>query len=1008
MDFTDAANVGKEYNGFYLLKVEEIPDYKAKGVYLRHKRTGLEVYHVVKDDKENLFAFAFRTVAKDNFGTAHILEHSTLCGTEKYPLKEPFNNLLSQSLYTFLNALTYPDKTVYPGASVVKADYFNIMDVYADSVFFPKLQHETFLQEGHRLEMDEKGQLSIQGVVYNEMKGNYSSFAPIAFQNQIKAMFPDSYPSFDSGGDPLEIPDLSYEQFLDFHQKFYNPDNCILFLYGDIPTQEQLDFLNERFMPRIEKKYNCTKDILHYDSKLPLVKSEIKELMKLNKNTSSKEIRNIAPETGATGNMVTVNWYTGEADIEKIFLSEVLCGNDSSPVSKALKDSSLGDEENCGNFGQFNEEIFSFGLWGVKKGNENKVFDLIYKVLNDLYHNGINQNDIDSAVMGIDFALREVNRYMGPYSIQIMEKALKGWCNGKECSSQLNPITSFEKIKEKIRNDKDYTKNLIKKYFLDNPVQIKFICEPSKKYFENRKAAEKELITKLEENLDKETLRKDLDELHAYQQHIETPEEAKCIPFVRKNELDADIVKSTVDLEFLTGADGSKVPFFVSDEDTNGLFYLDVLFPFDRIDVKNYKYISFLSQVLTNMGWGGKKWNECISESACVMGDIWGRVTTGTVSQVPECIEQAEKYKEYNFCGRNWIGLTCKALTEKVEPTLKMFSEIITKMDFNDKKRFKSLVQENYSDKKSSVVSMGRDYVLKRSRAVFTKNHAIQEILWGVTQLNTTKEYKKSSAGKMLKLFEKIYTSCRKSGAILHITADTDSLKKIKPYMNDFVKASQITKLLPVNKVELEDYIQLITKSKNISDYKNTEYIKLHSQTGYAAVSIPASPYLTKEAAAEHIFTSWFSNHSLWDKFRTTGGAYGVASYVDSCEKICSMFTYRDPFPQKAKEIYLQVLKEISDFEIPEEDVEKTIVSEYGSAITPYSPKDMGKGAFESFIYANYGFKQRRVNDLLSVTAKDVNLASKRLYQNSQKETHSCVLCDKSVKVCGNFLELPL
>ena len=275
-DFTDSKNIGKEYKGFILLSIDDVKDYKTKAVYLRHKRTGLEVYHMLKDDKENLFAFAFRTLAKDSKGTAHIIEHSVLCGSEKYPIKEPYNTLASTSLSTYLNALTYPDKTVYPGASLVKDDNFNMMDVYADAVFFPKLDYATFIQEGHRLEMDEQGKLSIQGVVYNEMKGNYSSFPQVAFSELVNTMFPNSYPSFDSGGDPLEIPKLTYEEFCSYHQKFYSPENCMLFLYGNIPTWQQLDFLDERFMHRIEKKFNCTKDIANYASRLPLIKNEIK------------------------------------------------------------------------------------------------------------------------------------------------------------------------------------------------------------------------------------------------------------------------------------------------------------------------------------------------------------------------------------------------------------------------------------------------------------------------------------------------------------------------------------------------------------------------------------------------------------------------------------------------------------------------------------------------------------------------------------------------------------
>ena len=197
-DFLDPTNVGKDYKGFILLSIEDVPDYKCKSVFLRHRRTGLEVFHLIKDDRENLFAFAFRTAAKDSLGTAHIMEHSVLCGSEKFPLKEPFTTLASQSISTFLNAMTYPDKTVYPGASLIRSDYFTMMDVYADSVFFPKITHDTFIQEGHRLELDDKGNMSIQGVVYNEMKANFTTFYQIANDEILAAMFPDSYPAFSS------------------------------------------------------------------------------------------------------------------------------------------------------------------------------------------------------------------------------------------------------------------------------------------------------------------------------------------------------------------------------------------------------------------------------------------------------------------------------------------------------------------------------------------------------------------------------------------------------------------------------------------------------------------------------------------------------------------------------------------------------------------------------------------------------------------------------------------
>lgn len=1024
-NFTDSNNIGKSYKDFVLISIDELPDYKAVGVYLRHKITGLEVYHIIKEDKENLFAYAFRTLDKTSRGVAHIMEHSVLCGSEKYPLKEPFITLASTSLNTFLNALTYPDKTVYPGASVVKADYFNMMDVYGDAVFFPKLEHSTFIQEGHRVEMDENGKLSIQGVVYNEMKGNYSSFQPIAFSDLISAMFPDSYPAFDSGGDPLHIPELTYQEFLDFHQKFYSPDNCLLFLYGDIPTAEQLDFIDERFISRLIKKYDCREGgaicNINVTSKKPVIKPEIKDLLKLEFVKESCSLKTYAPETGSTGSLVTLNWYSGKANMEKYFLSEVLCGNDSSPLARVLKDSKLGDDVQFQSFGQFSEEFYTVGLWGVKKGDEEKVFKLIEKTLHDIYEKGVSQKDIDSAVMGIDFALREVNRYWGPFSIQIMEKALKGWCNGEACLSQLTPITSFEKVKNALRSDPDYTKKLIKKYFIDggitgennfgNNVMVKFVSEPSDTYFKEREDAESALIEKLEKSIDREQLKKDLDELHSYQQHIETAEETACIPTTKINELERKIDIPKTSLEFVKGADGSDIPLFISCEDTNGIFYADILFPFDNLPAQYVQHVPFLADVMTNLGWNGKGWDVCTTESSCVMGDIWGRTLCGAVSDAPECLVEAERYRNYNFIGRNWIGLICKALTSRAEEALDMLAQIITKMDFDDYKHLETLIGELKAEKKNSLVSNGREYTQKRARSTWSANLALNEIMWGVSQLHTVSGYKKHDAKKLLETFAYMYRECIKAGGIIHVTADEQSLKILRPLLQGFAQKAGITKLLPVHKFTMEELKPYIWQADEASG-SELQIIKVPGQTGYAAAVIPASQYLTKEAAAENIFASWVSSHTLWDKIRTTGGAYGANCWVDNMERQVIMTTYRDPTPSKSIQVYLESLKELCSTPISKEEVEKTIVAAYGNAIIPACPKDRGERSFEGMLYANpQSFKQKRVDNVLEVTEEDVEKAADRFYEASVKKCTKAIFCNKSGKsdeFAGNIIKIPL
>ena len=1028
-NFSDSANIGKEYKGFILLSLDDLPDYKTKAVYLRHKTTGLEVYHVLAEDKENLFAYAFRTLAKDSKGIAHIMEHSVLCGSEKYPLKEPFATLNSTCINTYLNALTYPDKTLYPAASTIRKDYFTMMDVYGDAVFFPLLEHSTFIQEGHRLELDNKGKLSIQGVVYNEMKGNYSSFQPVAISKQINALFPDSFPAFDSGGDPLEIPNVTYEEFLDFHKKYYAPDNCLLYLYGDIPTETQLDFINEKLIARLEKKYACKATLKKADSKLPLIKNEIKRLQKINlrsadkdsvskasglsknagqENVSVQTVYDVGPETGASGNYVSVNYYTGKANLEKYFLNEVLCGNDSSPLSRALKDSGLGDDEDCYNFGQFEQEFFSIGMWNVKKGDEEKLFELINKTLGEIYEKGVSQEDIDAAIMGIDFNLREKNRHWGPYSLVIMERVTKSWNYGKACNYFLSPITSFERLKKKVYKDKDFTKKLIKKYFLDSDVQVRFICEPSKVFFKERNRIEKEHIKELEKNLNREELKKNLEELHAYQSKLETAEETACIPTTKIKELDKKIEYSECELQFVEGADKSKIPVFVSKQDTNGIFYINVFYPFDRLEPKYYEHVPFLSNVLTNLGWAGKGWDLCTQEMACVMGDMMGRMQGGMVPEASVCQDFEKKYK-YNFTGRNWIGLSCKALTEKASETLDIMCEALTKMDFNDQKHFNLLLGQLKSEKKAELVSAGRSFAVKRARCLINPYQALMEIMGGLSQFETCMAYSKKESKKILETYRYIYEECRKSGGIIQITADEESLKKILPGIEAFAKKAGLTKLLPKIPRKLEDLIPYIKQAESASGDFCSQVMKVASQTGYAAALTKCSDYFTKESLAESVFSSWFSNHVLWDKVRTIGGAYGADCRIDSTAKTFIMTSYRDPNPDKTTEIFKECLKEVADSTFSDEEIEKTIVSYYGDFIYPMSAKEKGQQSFEDMLYATpSSLRQKRVEMLLKLTASDIDNAVKRLYKNTQKLYRTSVFCDKSVDCGGNILKITL
>lgn len=1005
MKFYEQYPEGSQYKDFAVVSVDQLKDFKAVGVYLRHKSTGLEVYHIINDDEENLFSLNFRTLAKNSYGAAHIMEHSVLCGSEKFPLKEPFTTLENQSVKSFLNAMTYPDKTSYPAASLIQSDYFNLMDVYADAVFFPKLSRHTFMQEGWRLEMDDKEKLSIQGVVYNEMKAKFSAFNQVAIDSMIDTMYPDSVYCYESGGDPLEIPNLTYENWLEFHKKFYSPSNCLLFLYGNIPTQLQLDFIAEKYIPRLEKAYPAPV-ISDLYSKTPFISDEIKNLQKTACLEKSVSLKAFAPDNGATGSMVCRAWYTGSYDIENTYLSEVLSGNDSSPISKILQESGLGDDlaPVCGNFGYVhNNNFMAWGLSGVKKGNEKKVFDLIQSAVEKVYKEGLSEDDINSAIMGIDFNLREVGRHFGPFSIVLMSKALAGWTNGLEPKAHLSPISDFEIVKEKLASDPDYTKKLIKKYFIDSPVHADLVVEPSKKYFEERNAKEKALLSDFEKNTDREKLKIELAALHAYQAKEESPEELSCIPHLKLSQLTADINHIKTELSSVKSDDGD-INLVLSDEATNGIVYVDVAFPIDNVAPEDFKYLPLMIDSLTDLGWNGKKWNLCTTQMACVMGDVGTRTIIGELPDSDYSRQTAASYKDKNIAGRSWVSISAKFLSHKTEESLKMLSEIISKMSFDDVKRMETILAENQLDRKSNFIHHGTHYLSLRGRAYYNKASAMSELFYGVSQYFWMNSYKKKDVASLLKKFKSLYEDILSQGCVIHVTSDSDSIKKVTSVLENFVKEAGLKSLKASKGYSLKDYIPFIYQSE--PENQQIEAMKIKTQTGFAAAFFPCSIWLTKEAAAEDILSTWLNGHQLWEKIRMTGGAYGGSCSPDSTDKIFSMMSWRDPTPVKSLDLFIESLQEVCEKKFTQEEVECCIISNYSDEIVPDSPSQRGVRGFNRFLFGTRPeMIQKRLEDTLKVTPEDVHQAALRLLENSKK-CRRLIICDKSTEFCGKVIQI--
>lgn len=985
---------GEEYKGFYVIDVTDVKDYKCTGIYLRHKTTGLEVFHLLNNDEENLFSFCFRTPVSDSKGLPHVIEHSVLCGSEKFRLKEPYITLKSKSVSTFLNALTYPDKTLYPGAALIEKQYFDIMDVYADSVFFPLLTETTFMQESHRFELDDTGKLSVQGVVYNEMKGQFSNLYSCAYRNLISSLFPNTTYEYCSGGDPLEICNMTYKEFTDFHKKYYSPENCLLYLYGNIPTEKQLDFIAEKYIPRLEKKFNLIEEKTDYKSALPKVYDEIKAAEHFEPAKKTLEKRYLAPN-GMEGNIVTLGFYSGVAEMDQYLLYILLCGDDSSPLKKRLNESKLADDCISIFSSTANQNFFVFGLVGVKAEDEAKAKKLILDSLHEIYEQGFAQDDIDAAVMSIDFYLREIRRNGGPFSIDILGKVMEGWNFGLHPAEKLTPITSFEEAKAKLKNDRNMLAALMEKFFIGKDY-VCTVIEPSEKFLNERNQKEEQFIAEKGKNTDKAALKKTLDELHAYQNSKDSPEALDSIPHLSLEDLSVKLPRKQAEIEKTK----NNICLFTDKINTNGIIYFKIFFPFDLLKPEDYLDMSLFSDSLLELGWGGKNWADCLRETSRIAGDTNTSLVPCSFVETAKSLEFMQNYKGDNFFDRDWISFEMKFLEEKLPEAFDLMAEILNGLDFKDAERLGTLLTQAQVNAKPSLVPNGLDYCSTRAAYSIKKEAAVTELLYGISQLEHLLEYKAENLNSLLEKFKRMFKTIKDSGCIINITADEDLLEEAKALLPDFIDKALLKPLSPKADYTKEDYIKYVYKPSS----EKLDVIKTDTQVGYAMSVFEYDKPLDKKIGAADLLLSWISEHTFWDKLRTVHGCYGADGNIVNLSNLVSLSTYRDPDPQGSFEIFFECLKEAAKNKLSKKEIECAILSFYGQYTHPNSPNLHGIISLKRVLR---GITQEQIDDyvksIIALSPEDLMEAAENLIEAGKHEMRS-MMCSKETETAGNII----
>jgi Zn-dependent M16 (insulinase) family peptidase len=961
-------------SGFEIIEVTDLAEFEAAGIWARHRKSGAQVFHILNKDRENLFAFAFATAPEDSTGVAHILEHSVLCGSEQYPLKDAFLVLAQGSLQTFLNAWTFPDKTVYPASSVNEQDYFNLMAVYGDAVFRPLLSEWTFMQEGWRLANNgSPGDLSITGVVYNEMKGAYSALDEYAGRWSVRAVLPDTPYAFDSGGDPEKIPDLTWEGLRDFHRKKYSPANCRIFLAGNIPTEKQLSFLSEKFL----------------DSLPPGTAAA--PIPKARRWTAPQSIAVPCPAGADQKSTVFLSWLCSDSsDLNETMalgaLTEILLGHDGSPLTRLLIESGLGEDlaSATGLENEFRETVFTVGLRGVdgsKKDIGTKIEKCILGELQRLASGGIPREEIDAALLSMEFSNREIRRSGGPYSLVWMRRSLRSWLHGGQPWDSLLFAPAFKELKRRLEKDPRYFEDLIQTYLIDNPHRARVSVDPQEGYREKKDAALAESLAKKAAGFteaERHALGEKNAALERFQSEGDSREALATIPHLSRQDLDPAFETTPREILDLRG-----VPVLTHELFTNGITYGDFAFPLDILDPGDYPWFSLFSRSVVSLGLPGMDYGEVSSLLARTVGAFYAILqTSSSVPGTPRTVTLPSG--SLDISGRDWIIFRVKALDEKIDQALDLSLRLITGADFSDPRRIRDLILEMKNDVDSSLAPAGHSYAMSRSGRFFSRSRAVDELWNGISQIEFIHKIAGLDIDQVCHTLSRIRdTLISRAGLLINLTGSASAIKGALGGMaNRFgvFGAPRPRNAVAEGAAPFFTMLRGDPAAWDSAAAKPEVSASPSLQVGFAALTVPGASVNSRDQGIESVLAHQLSTGALWEDIRMKGGAYGAFAHPDGLEGSFTLSTYRDPNPLRSLEAFSRILKDLGCRKPDEASLDKTVIGSFSKEIRPRTSAEKGFTDFCRFLYGlEDRHRKNKLRAMISVTPEEISAAAGRL-----------------------------
>ncbi len=949
---------------YEILDEHRVEDVQSDGFILRHKKSGARIAILSNNDDNKVFYIGFRTPPEDETGVPHIIEHTTLCGSKKFPVKDPFIELAKGSLNTFLNAMTYPDKTVYPVASCNDQDFKNLMDVYLDAVFNPNITkyEEIFKQEGWHYELTGRDdELKINGVVYNEMKGAYSSPDEVLSSQIYRSLFPDNTYSKDSGGNPEYIPKLTYEAYLDFYHKYYHPSNSYIYLYGDMDVVERLEWLDKEYLSL-------------YDYKK--VNSEI------NKQPAFDEIKNVEAQYSITMDdsqenktYLSYNRVVGDTLDEMLYqafdvLDYALVSSPGAPVKQALIDAGIGDDV----YGSYDagilQPVFSFVAKNANASQADEFESIIENTLKEVVKTGINKEALLAGINSSEFKFREADFGQFPKGLLFGLNCLDSWLfDDMKPFIHLECLGTFAKLRKAV--DTDYFEKLIQEYLLDNTHGSSVTVKPKRGLGNEREEALAKELSDYKASLSDEEIKKlieDTEHLKKYQEEPSSDEDLRKLPMLTRADMKKNAMPfSNIEDELLD------VKVVRHDIESNGIDYISFLFDAGDFAQSELGYLGFFTNALGLVSTEKYSYTDLANATNIYTGGI----STGTASH-PDIKDRN------NFVFKFEVKL--KVLEKNLDKALELMEQMLLSSDFTDTKRLGELVAQIKARLQANLSSSGHLVAAMRSMSSFSRYALYQDELKGVAFYRSIcriekelSESPKSVSDKLAAIAKKLFARNR---MLISFTGNNEAYGNAKPSLEKVIAG--FNKMSAVgNQAE----VHFNTAKEAFIDASQIQYV---AKTG----DFICEGY--EYTGALRLLRIILSYDYLWINVRVKGGAYGcMNTFLRSGESY--FVSYRDPNLSDTLDVYDRIPEYIKSFSPDERDMTKYIIGTFSALDTPMNPEAKGSRSLSAYLEGiTYEQIQKERNEILNAQPEDIRRLAD-LVEAVLKKDSICVIGNENM-----------